>query len=77
MGHRPHVYVSVIEPCYGGDSPNNYLGQVTAEIRLYFPPLQRDLAAQALTEAVKQAWREFDEHWTNGDRIAEDGGLEP
>lgn len=61
MSSRKNVYVSNWTPCDGGESPNAYVPGITAEIRLFYPPLQRALAREALENACADALRKFDE----------------
>lgn len=38
MSARKGIYAITDVPCDGGVSPNAYKAQITAEVRLFFPP---------------------------------------
>jgi hypothetical protein len=59
MGRRQSVYAIVRVPADGGESPNAVVPQASAEVRLFYPPNDRDAAERALTAAVAEAWERF------------------
>ena len=59
MSARPGVVVSIKKPAPGGESPNNFWGAITAEVRAFWPPLASSASVEAAiweaaTEAVRQ-----------------------
>lgn len=59
MSARPGFTVSKVVPCDGGVSPNAYVGQVTVEIRVHYPPKQVLLAGDTMADAVEEAVTEM------------------
>jgi len=59
MGHREAVYVIQREPADPGVSPNRVLGEITAEIRVFFPYDSMELAADLLHKAYMDAVRKL------------------
>ena len=55
MSARPHVYVSRRKGVDGGKSPNQYFPQVTAEIRVFYPTYQLEVALEELDKAYDDA----------------------
>jgi hypothetical protein len=49
MGSRASVFVTRIERVHGGDSPNQYVGRVSVDLRAFYPP---HLGHEALTAAM-------------------------
>lgn len=57
MSQRPGKTFTVRQPTDGGKSPNAYVPEITAEIRVFAPPhTPRDEVATALSIAVSQAF---------------------
>jgi hypothetical protein len=61
MGHRPHVYVIRREPADPGVSPNQYVPQITVEVRAYWPARERHRVRAILDEAYAEAVAALDE----------------
>lgn len=60
MSQRPSVYVSLRVPCDGGESPNRFLPEITAEIRLFFPPAaMQPNVTNVLLDAIDNAFRDL------------------
>ena len=55
MAGRPGVVVTVDKDADGGVSPNRFVPQISAHIRLYWPPRA---TIEEVTEALLQAYRE-------------------
>lgn len=55
MSSRPGIVVSVKRPADGGESPNGYVPQITAEVRVFWPP--RATLGQVLV-ALDAAYRD-------------------
>ena len=53
MSARKGIVASHRVACDGGVSPNQYIGHITAEVRLFFPPnpVELDEVRRALDEA--------------------------
>jgi hypothetical protein len=56
MSARPGIIASKTVRSNGGQSPNNYRGVVTAELRVYWPPLATDEEITiALNSVIQEA----------------------
>jgi hypothetical protein len=55
VGHRPHIYVIRREPADPGVSPNQYLPQITVEVRAYWPARERHRVRAILDQAYAEA----------------------
>lgn len=61
MTHRPHIYVCRRALVDGGESPNQYVPQVTSEIRVYWPTKQVERALEEFDLAVAEARAQLEE----------------
>lgn len=60
MAARPGIQLTVTTPADGGESPNRYDPNVSAHIRVYWPPLAtEDQIIWTLAEAFDQARQEI------------------
>lgn len=60
MGHRPHSHVLIREPAPSGEPPNNYLGQLTVDLRVFWTPDTPPAdVIEALSTAYIQAYRDY------------------
>lgn len=55
MAQRPGFTISKLVPVDGGVSPNEYVGKITVEIRVHYPPRQIERVEQVLLDAVAEA----------------------
>ena len=64
MSSRPAIHITVREPADSGTSPNRYIGQITAQIRLHFPPTasEREVLS-ALERAYQQTVKVYAEEY--------------
>lgn len=63
MSTRQSVYQVRRVKCDGGESPNNYVGQITVEVKAFWPPhtVDRATVIDILTEAYFAALVELNE----------------
>ncbi|UYL87675.1 hypothetical protein SEA_VRESIDENCE_35 [Arthrobacter phage VResidence] len=62
MSSRPGVLATHIAPADGGVSPNRYIPSITAEVRVFWPPLATEAEIlDALNRAVASAHKQIDE----------------
>lgn len=62
MSARKAIYVSWSADCDPGESPNRYVGRITADLRLHFPPHIDPVELRAVaTDAVSQMWERVEE----------------
>lgn len=65
MSARPNAYASVRRPCDGGESPNRYVPEITAEVRVFAPPrVSQEEVLDALAEAFLDARARVMATWT-------------
>lgn len=55
MSRRESFYSIVRRPCDGGESPNNYVPEITAEVRVFAPP---NVGSTEMLEALAKAFFE-------------------
>ena len=62
MSARKTIYVNLHADCDPGESPNRYVGRITADLRLHFPPHIDPAEVRAVaTDAVTRMWQRVDE----------------
>lgn len=62
MSQRPRVHSTVRVPADGGKSPNRYVPEITAEVRVVWPPrADRAAVLGALDRAHRDARRALEE----------------
>ena len=72
MSHRPHIHVTRRKAVDGGESPNAYFPQVTAEIRVFWPTHQVEVALEEFELVVHEARQQLEEkvreyqEWAHG-----------
>lgn len=69
MSARKGIVASQRTACDGGVSPNQYIGHITAEVRLFFPPntVTKEQIRLALFEAYSEAANKVDSYFEERD----------
>ncbi|KQU30321.1 MULTISPECIES: VWA domain-containing protein [unclassified Rhodococcus (in: high G+C Gram-positive bacteria)] len=63
MGTRKGLYGRSHRPADPGVSPNEYVGAITAEVRVHFPPnTDQELVTEAIDEALADALNQLTAH---------------
>lgn len=63
MGSRPGFIVDHRVPADGGEPPNQYVAQISIQVRCHFPPrASREEVLAALDDAYRQAEQEVWRH---------------
>lgn len=62
MTSRPGIVATVRQPADGGQSPNRYVPEITAELRVFWPPRATPAEIrQAIDAAVDESYRKIGE----------------
>jgi len=70
---RPGYTVTKRVAVDGGESPNAYVGQITVEIRVHYPPRQIEHVQRVLDAAVDDAIVELEERRAVSPHARSDG----
>jgi hypothetical protein len=66
MSSRPGITATVKHEADGGVSPNRYIGLITAEIRVHWPPLATPAQIElALREVIRDAQQQISDRLQN------------